>query len=409
MDGKTLTTTEMTPGPAAAASAAACLLCGRSGAATFFEQARVPVLCNAPCETREAALRFPTGRIELAFCPECGAVFNRAFQPGAIAYDQQYENSLHFSARFQEYITGLAGDLAARHGLRGKDIIEIGSGKGDFLALLCELGQNRGVGFDPTYEPDRLQQEAAGRIQIIPDLYSDQYGHLACDFLCCRHTLEHVQAPAAFLKSIRRALGEKRETVVFFEVPNVLYTLRHQGIWDIIYEHVSYFWAQPLSRLFAECGFRVRDVRETYEGQFLCIEAVPGAAGEGALYGREELARVAAEARSFGQTFRVQVEASRQELERIRQRGQRAVIWGAGSKGVTFLNIFRDCESLQYAVDINPHKQGKFVPGTGQAIVPPSFLTQHKPDVVFLMNPIYREEIAEQLAGLAIEAEVVGV
>lgn len=388
-----------------------CLACEQSGARVFFELDDIPVLCNAPCATPEAALAFPRGRIELAFCPHCGLVFNRAFSPELLAYDQQYENSLHFSRRFDDYIRDLAQDLVERLDLRSKDIIEIGCGKGDFLALLCELGDNRGVGFDPTYEPDRLDALATGRMRIVRDLYTETFGHLACDLLCCRQTLEHMPAPAEFLRTLRQTLGSNRTgTVVFFEVPNALYTIRHKGIWDIIYEHVSYFWAAPLSQLFARSGFSIRIVKETYGQQFLCLEAVPDQVQDvNPFTSQIELDRVAEEIRIFGGTFRSMVQSARSVLETLEKQQQRAVIWGSGSKGVTFLNIFKDHNILKHAVDINPHKQGKYIPGTGHAIVGPESLREIRPDVVFLMNPLYRDEIASQLADLSVSAELVAV
>ena len=156
-----------------------------------------------------------------------------------------------------------------------------------------------------THPPDRHDSAAAGRLQIVRDLYSEAYGHLACDLFCCRQTLEHIPEPTVFLNSMRRALGSTHDrTVVFFEVPNELYTLRHKGIWDIIYEHVSYFWSAPLARLFSESGFAVRTVRETYGHQFLCIEATPASRKpESYRPDSEQMERVPEEVRVFGQTF----------------------------------------------------------------------------------------------------------
>ena len=63
------------------------------------------------------------------------------------------------------------------------------------------------------------------------------------------------------------------DAVLFFEVPNVLYTLRDMGIWDLIYEHFSYFNSFSITNLFRRSGFEVLDVYETYDSQFLCLEA----------------------------------------------------------------------------------------------------------------------------------------
>ena len=78
--------------------------------------------------------------------------------------------------------------------------------------------------------------------------------------------LEHIDEPREFLK----ALAAKLEpgTAVFFEVPNVLFTIRDGGIWDIIYEHCGYFSPSSLTRVFQLAGFNVEEVEEAFSGQF---------------------------------------------------------------------------------------------------------------------------------------------
>ena len=90
----------------------------------------------------------------------------------------------------------------------------------------------------------------------------------------------------------------------------------------------------------------------------------------------------------------------------MRHSGRRAVIWGAGSKGVAFLTTLGLREEIPYTVDINPHKQGTFMAGTGQEIKAPAFLQEYKPDVVIVMNPIYRNEIQQELKRMGLTAEL---
>jgi FlaA1/EpsC-like NDP-sugar epimerase len=119
-----------------------------------------------------------------------------------------------------------------------------------------------------------------------------------------------------------------------------------------------------------------------------------------------EIDQVREEIRAFSSMFRSTVERARGALDRVKARKRRAVVWGAGSKGVTFLNLFKDCEALEYVVDINPHKQGMYVSGTGQRIVSPDFLRDYQPDAVFVMNPIYRKEIGRTLSDIGVSAEL---
>ena len=277
--------------------------------------------------------------------------------------------------------------------------------------MLCRLGDNRGIGFDPSYVNGRVDSTAGKGLSVIRDHFSEKYADLACDLLVCRHTLEHIPDPAAFLSGIRHALG-RRQVPVFFEVPNALFTLRQGGIWDVIYEHCSYFCPPSLAYLFRQSQLSVRGMRGDFGGQFLCMDAANanGASSEPAARedAEDEVALILQDARKLGQEFREKVEYWRKTLQALRQSGKRAVVWGAGSKGVTFLNAVRE-EGIEYVVDLNSHKHGRYIPGTGQRVVPPAFLQEYRPDVVLVMNPIYRNEIQSNLRSLEVTVELLPV
>jgi hypothetical protein len=101
----------------------------------------------------------------------------------------------------------------------------------------------------------------------------------------------------------------------------------------------------------------------------------------------------------------------RHTLEHIQPTGagQRAVIWGSGSKGVSYLTNLGITEEIRFAVDINPFKHGKFMAVVGQLIVPPEFLRDFLPDLVIAMTPVYLEEIQRDLDALGITAKLVAV
>jgi hypothetical protein len=102
----------------------------------------------------------------------------------------------------------------------------------------------------------------------------------------------------------------------------------------------------------------------------------------------------------------------RSRLEETRNSGRKAVVWGSGSKGVAFLTALNlhtpDCE-IEYVVDINPFREGKYMAGTGQEIVSPAFLKRYKPDLAIAMNPIYQTEIKADLEKMGLSTEVVSV
>jgi hypothetical protein len=389
-------------------------VCPESEIIPLIEMKRVPVHCNVLWPTREAALAAPRGDIRLAYLADCGHTYNLDFDPSLMEYTQEYENSLHFSPRFQEYATALADGLVEKYDLRDKDIVEIGAGKGDFLIMLCAMRGNRGWGYDPSYVPE--DGYTAPNVTFIEDFYTEKYVEQRADLIVCRHVLEHIEDPDAFIAQVRRAVGDQ-QSVVFFEVPNSLWTLREGGIWDIIYEHCSYFSPLSLAYLFRQHGFQVLAVNEVFGGQFLTIEAAPETSVETGFLLRNsvskpdpaELAALTADARAFAENYRAKREEWRARLDALAAEGKRGVVWGAGSKGVTFLNAMEAGDEIVAVVDINPRKQGKFVAGTGQPIVPPAQLVDLRPDFVIVMNANYREEIGWMLEEVGAEAEILVV
>ena len=378
-------------------------VCPESDPILLIEMDRVPVHCNVLWASREDALAAPRGDIRLVYSTACGHTYNIAFDPSLMEYTQEYENSLHFSPKFQEYATALADGLVDKYDLHDKDIVEIGAGKGDFLIMLCSMQGNRGWGYDPSYVPDDAY--TAPNVTFVQDFYTDKYTSQRADLIVCRHVLEHIEDPDAFIAQVRRAVGDQ-QSIVFFEVPNSLWTIREGGIWDIIYEHCSYFSPHSLAYLFSKHGFRVLAVNEVFGGQFLTIEAVPGDGPAGDMGQQADLERLTADARAFAANFAAKRDQWMTRLADLATSGKRGVIWGAGSKGVTFLNALNAGDEIAAVVDINPRKQGKFIAGTAQRIVAPAELANLMPDFVIIMNANYHDEISRMLADAGVQAEI---
>jgi SAM-dependent methyltransferase len=369
----------------------------------------MPVSIGVQWASKAEAQSCKKGNLDLAFCRRCGFIWNRTFDPGRLEYSQRYDNSLDFSPVFQTYARELAGRLIDTYGIRGKDVVELGCGKGHFLALLCEKGENRGVGFDPSYEGARVESPAAHRMTYIADFYGEKYTSHRGDLICCRHVFEHIPDPAGFLSMVRRTIGDRSSAVVYFEVPNVRFILDQHSIWDIIYEHCNYFSRESLAGVFRRCGFEVLRLEETYGAQFLSLEARLSANSKAGEALADDLSHLATAVGRFASEVEERSKTWTSRLAEFRRTGKRTVVWGAGAKAVSFLNMLKLEDAVHCAVDINPHKEGRHLPGTGQRIVAPGYLRTFKPEVVVLMNPIYRAEVEGKLRELGVEAELLGV
>jgi SAM-dependent methyltransferase len=358
---------------------------------------------------RETASQYPRGDMRLSFCEACGFLSNSAFDVTLNEYNVDYEETQHFSARFNQFADELVADLVNRFGIQNKRVLEIGCGKAEFLRRLCEAGNNEGIGVDPSVRPERLTAAARAKMQFIPELYSEKHAQLEADVILCRHTLEHIQPTREFLDIVRRSIGDRSDVQVCFELPDVRIVLEETRFWDVYYEHCSYFSAGSLARLFREASFDVTDLWRAYDDQYLLLMAKPADQPTVAsLAIEDDLEELSALATAFEVNSQAQISHWRETIRRFHHEGRKPVLWGAGSKCVAFLTTAGLEHEVEVVVDINPHKQGKFLPATGHPVISPEQLKDYAPGVVVVMNSIYLNEVQQLLDQLKIDAEIIG-
>ncbi len=385
---------------------ASCPGCGSLQTQTFFVSNDLPINCSALWPTSQSARDCAKGKIHLTRCADCELIFNSTFHPPSVRYNELYENALSSSPTFLRYRAGLVRHLHDSYDLNGKRIVEIGCGGGHFLRALCETGENFGIGYDPSLPEDAADDE---RVRFTRDYYSEAHAPEDVDLICCRHVLEHMAQPLEFLSGLRSGLAHQRNVTLYFEVPNAEFVFAGAGLWDIIYPHVSYFNLCSLQTTFMRAGFQVIRSKSTYQGQFLSIEArVPAAdqaGGDSAMWPIEHASLPAREA--FARRYQEIVRLWSDYIRNTQRKRKRLAFWGAGTKGVTFLNVIPGAREIGCVVDVNPRKQGMHVPGTGQLISAPARLREYRPDMVVALNPAYVAEISAMLSGMSVSAEVI--
>ena len=234
-----------------------CPNCASSGMLLFYEVNEVPTNSCIMLSSYQEALDYPRGDVSLGFCPTCSFISNVKFQPKLTEYSGRYEETQGFSETFNKFHYDLGNNLITRYGLHNQKIIEIGCGKGEFLSLLCEIGGNQGFGFDPAYVEERQQLTTSGQVTFIKDFYSEKYSQYQGDFIVCKMTLEHIHNPLDFVNIIRRSIGNKLDTIIFFQVPDATRIIKDCSFEDIYYEHCSYFTPSSISYLFQKSGFEI--------------------------------------------------------------------------------------------------------------------------------------------------------
>lgn len=378
--------------------AGTCLVCGGSDLEPVVDLGSSPATTGALHDDAAGARAVRCGRMELVGCRACGHVSNRAFDEALVDYDASYDNSLHFSAAFQRYASALAERLVASYPLAGKHVVEIGSGRGDFLAALTSLAGATGTGYDPSYTPD---QERPG-IRLIPEYFRPEQGNQPYDLLVCRHVMEHLSDPTSLLAGLRASAPA--DAIYYLEVPAAEFCFGACGMWDCIYPHVSYFSRTSLRHLVERCGFEVLAEGTGFDGEFLWLEARPTARPAGTPAAEDVEAHLAM-VRRFAERWQQAVGAWRGRVDGRVGGDDGLALWGAGAKAVTFLNAV-DPSARMHVTDLNPRKWGRYMPGTGHLVQPPESLLTEGVSEVLITNPVYRAEIACRLQEMGVSAAV---
>ncbi len=367
-----------------------CPVCSSSEIVQFLRREKVPVHQNLLMKDQALAVGIARGDMQLSVCTICGFIFNSAFDPRKLNYGADYNNNQTCSPFFNSYVEDLACYLLLERGLRNCRIAEVGCGSGYFLRKLIEpeeLG-NTGCGFDPSFAGPAIGLD--GRLQFHRRFYDAECARDSVDVVICRHVIEHVADPVRLLRIIRNALSVAPEGRVFFETPCAEWILKQQVLWDVFYEHCSYFTAESLATAFEIAGFQVERVQHIFGEQYLWLEATVAPVPQ--VTPSTHNRAVVSLCREFSAPEVRLIDTWHTQLRSVAWEGKVA-LWGAGAKGVTYANLLDPQQQhMACVVDLNPAKQGCFLPGTGHPIVSFLDLPTYQVKNAILMNPNYREE-----------------
>ncbi len=393
------------------ATAGSCACCGAEGLLAFYETVGIPVQRDGRHTSYEQAIACPRGDVKLAFCTSCGFIAN-------VAFDSALAESLGAhppTPAAAEMIDAPARALAQlwidRYQLRGRSVLEIGCGQGEFLAMMCAAGDCRGTGFDPAFHPSRHPAPLDERLTFVAERYGPAHAGVAADFVLCRDKLQSIANAGDFVRGVRVVIGERYETGVGFEVPEAMRVLRGGAFWDVGYAQPSYFNPGSLARLFRSAGFELIDLRVERGGRSLIVEAhaAPGPTAMRADV-EDDLAATSDAVAAFARTGAAAMVRWTEAIRAARADGKRVALWGAGPRTVGFLSTLRlGVDLVPSVLDADPLRHGTFLPATGQPVLRPEQVRECPPQVVILLSPDERIEMSNRLERAGIVADVLDV
>ncbi len=386
-----------------------CRFCGTPLEHTFIDLGMMP-MANTYVEKEQLNKMEPFYPLHAYVCHNCFLVQLEEFEsPGDIFSDYQYFSS--YSETLLQHAKEYSEMMIERFRLDEEDFVtEIASNDGYLLNNFVEKDIPV-LGIDPAKNVAEVAEERG-----IPSLVHFFGKDLAqklrsegkrSDLIIANNVLAHVPDLNGFVEGMKILL--KPDGVITVEFPHLLQLLENNEFDTIYHEHFSYYSFTTAEKIFAHHGLTLFDVDE-----------IPIHGGTLRIYARHEddstknitddVHKLKAREKDLGYTnldvytqFKTKVmETKRDILEfaiRAKREGKQIAGYGAPAKGNTLLNYCgMKTDFIDYTVDISPHKQGYYLPGTHIPIYEPDKIAETKPDYIFILPWNIKEEIMNQLA-----------
>ena len=406
--GVPINATRPSPGGAdfaAKAAATCCRSCGHRGLRPVLDLG-VTALVDT-LVTRER-LNGPENKypLQVGLCERCALMQSCETPPPQEVFHDDYTYYASFSTTWLEHSRQCVLKQIERFRLnRDSFVIELASNDGYLLKNYVEHGIPV-LGIDPAIGPVRAAEKIG-----VPTMHAfftlDLAKRLAAegrraDVVHANNVMAHVADLNGFVAGIATIL--KDDGVLVTESPYVKDLIDHCEFDTIYHEHLCYYGVTSLKNLFARHGLYLNDIERlgTHGGSIRqYVSKKPGESQTVRALLAEEQRLGIDRWSGYYESFARRVEDIKRQMLRIlvdlKRQGKRVAAYGASAKGSTMLSYLNaGPELIEFVVDRNVHKHGKFMPGVHNPIYDVSAIAQRKPDYLVLLVWNLKEEILRQ-------------